>query len=277
MAQAIVEGAVSRGLSPEDPKTFKAVPGRGIDAVVNGVRVLAGNLKLMSENGIDTGSAQNDAQTLSAKGRTLMYIAADGQLAGLMAAADALKPTSREAVSRLMRMEVDVVMITGDNKNTADAIAKEAGIRSVLAEVLPQDKAEEILKLQQSGKKVAMVGDGINDAPALVAADVGMAIGTGTDVAVESADIVLMRGDLGEVPAAIALSRATMRNIKQNLFWAFIYNTAGIPFAAGVFYLFGGPLLDPIFAGAAMALSSVSVVSNALRLKRFRIKSLKGS
>ncbi len=277
VAQAIVEGAVSRGLSPEDPKTFKAVPGRGIDAVVNGVRVLAGNLKLMSENGIDTGSAQNDAQTLSAKGRTLMYIAADGQLAGLMAAADALKPTSREAVSRLMRMEVDVVMITGDNKNTADAIAKEAGIRSVLAEVLPQDKAEEILKLQQSGKKVAMVGDGINDAPALVAADVGMAIGTGTDVAVESADIVLMRGDLGEVPAAIALSRATMRNIKQNLFWAFIYNTAGIPFAAGVFYLFGGPLLDPIFAGAAMALSSVSVVSNALRLKRFRIKSLKGS
>ena len=276
VAQAIVQGAEARGISLDDPESFKAVPGRGIDAMVGGVRVLAGNSKLMSENGIDTSAAQSDAQELSGKGRTLMYIAADGQLAGLMAAADALKPTSREAVSRLKHMGVDVVMITGDNQSTADAIAKEAGISSVLADVLPQDKAAQIQKLQQSGKRVAMVGDGINDAPALVAADVGMAIGTGTDVAVESADIVLMRGDLNEVPAAIALSRATLRNIKQNLFWAFIYNTAGIPFAAGVFYIFGGPLLNPIFGGAAMALSSVSVVANALRLKRFKIKDLRG-
>lgn len=275
VAQAIVQGAISRGLSPKEPESFKAVPGRGIDAIVNGTHVLAGNLKLMSENGIDTQPAQNDAKKLSYKGRTLMYIAADGQLAGLMAAADALKPTSREAVSRLMRMGVDVVMITGDNQSTADAIAKDAGISQVLAEVLPQNKAAQIQKLQQGGKRVAMVGDGINDAPALAAADVGLAIGTGTDVAVESADIVLMRGDLNEVPAAIALSRATLRNIKQNLFWAFIYNTAGIPFAAGVFYIFGGPLLNPIFAGAAMALSSVSVVANALRLKRFKMKNIK--
>ena len=169
-------------------------------------------------------------------------------------------------------MGIDVVMLTGDNANTAAAIAKEAGITHVLADVLPEGKAGEVEKLQQAGKKVAMVGDGVNDAPALARADIGIAIGTGTDVAVESADVVLMRGDLNEVPAAIALSRATIRNIKQNLFWAFIYNTAGIPFAAGVFYLFGGPLLNPIFAGAAMALSSVSVVSNALRLRRFRIK-----
>ena len=272
VAKAIVEGAETRGVTPEDPQSFKAAPGRGIDAVVNGVRVLAGNLKLMQENGIGVSAAAVDAQTLSQKGRTLMYVAADGQLAGLMAAADALKPTSKEAVSRLKAMGIEVVMITGDNLNTAKAIAEEAGITEVLADVLPQDKAEQVIKLQKDGRKVAMVGDGINDAPALAAADLGLAIGTGTDVAVESADIVLMRGDLNEVPTAIALSRATMRNIKQNLFWAFAYNTAGIPFAAGVFYLFGGPLLNPIFAGAAMALSSVSVVSNALRLRWFRPK-----
>jgi Cu+-exporting ATPase len=217
-------------------------------------------------------TAAADAQALSQNGRTLMYVAADGQLAGLMAAADALKPTSKEAVSRLKAMGIEVVMITGDNLSTANAIAEEAGITQVLAEVLPQDKAEQVIKLQRDGRKVAMVGDGINDAPALAAADLGLAIGTGTDVAVESADIVLMRGDLNEVPTAIALSRATIRNIKQNLFWAFAYNTAGIPFAAGVFYIFGGPLLNPIFAGAAMALSSVSVVSNALRLRWYKPK-----
>lgn len=272
IARAIVEAAKAKGLNIPNPDSFKAVAGRGIDAIVKGKRVLAGNSKLMLENNIDTLVSEEDAKTLAANGRTLMYIAVDGILAALMAAADTVKPTSRQAVAKLKAMGIQVIMITGDNANTAAVIAKEVGIDRVLSDVLPQDKAGEVKKLQESGLKVAMVGDGINDAPALVQADIGMAIGTGTDVAVESADVVLMRGDLNEVPIAIALSRATIRNIKQNLFWAFIYNLAGIPFAAGVFYLFGGPLLNPMFAGAAMALSSVSVVSNALRLRRFNVK-----
>ena len=273
IARAIVEGAQARGLTLVEPDDFKAVPGRGIDAGVNGKRVLAGNIKLMQENGIDTSEAQEDAKVLSQSGRTLMYIAVDGKLQALMAAADTVKPSSKAAVAKLKSLGVKVYMITGDNKNTAQAIAKEVQIDNVLADVLPQDKANEVKKLQEAGHKVAMVGDGINDAPALVQSDVGMAIGTGTDVAVESADVVLMRGDLNEVSVAIALSRATIRNIRQNLFWAFIYNLAGIPLAAGVLFAFGGPLLNPIFAGGAMALSSVSVVTNALRLKRFKIKS----
>lgn len=272
IARAIAERARQANMKLSEPSEFRAVPGRGIDAVVEGRRVLAGNVTLMEENGIDITPAQGDARALSGSGRTLMYIAADGRLEALMAAADTLKPTSRAAVDKLVSMGVDVYMITGDNRSTALAIAGEAGIRNVLADVLPGGKAGEVKKLQQSGRKVAMVGDGINDAPALVQADIGMAIGTGTDVAVESADVVLMRGDINEVWAAIALSRATIRNIKQNLFWAFFYNLLGIPFAAGVFYALGGPLLNPVFAGAAMALSSVSVVTNALRLKRFRIK-----
>lgn len=272
IARAIVEGAQKRNLSLLDPEEFKAVPGRGIDAVVQGRKVLAGNIKLMQENGIDVTKSEKDAADFAKRGRTLMYIAVDGALAGLMAAADTVKPASKQAIQKLKRLGIEVVMITGDNASTAAAIAQEVEIDRVLSDVLPQDKAGEVQKLQKSGRKVAMVGDGINDAPALVQADIGMAIGTGTDVAVESADIVLMRGDLNEVPAAIGLSRATIRNIKQNLFWAFVYNLAGIPLAAGVFYLFGGPLLDPIFAGGAMALSSVSVVSNALRLKRFKVK-----
>jgi len=273
VARSIVEGAAARGIELLRTENFHAVPGRGIDAWVSGKRVLAGNAKLMAENGVDTGLADADAEEFALSGRTLMYLAVENQLAGLMAAADTVKKSSREAIARLMGMGIDVYMITGDNKNTAAAIAQEVGIQHVLSEVLPQDKALEVKRLQDSGRKVAMVGDGINDAPALVQADVGMAIGTGTDVAVESADVVLMRGDLNEVPSAIALSRATIRNIKQNLFWAFIYNLIGIPFAAGVVFLFGGPLLSPIIAGAAMACSSVSVVSNALRLKRFKIKS----
>jgi Cu+-exporting ATPase len=272
VARAIVQGAEKRGLPLLEPDSFKAVPGRGIDAVVKGKRVLAGNVKLMEENGIDVVPAEKDAAKLAQAGGTLMYVAVDGTFAGLMAAADTVKPTSRQAIQKLKNYGIEVVMITGDNAGTAAAIARQVGIDRVLSDVLPQDKAGEVKKLQQNGRKVAMVGDGINDAPALVQADIGMAIGTGTDVAVESADVVLMRGDLNEVPAAIGLSRATIRNIKQNLFWAFVYNLAGIPFAAGVFYLFGGPLLNPIFAGAAMALSSVSVVTNALRLRRFSVK-----
>ena len=272
IARAIVQGAEIRGLAIEQPEGFKAVPGRGIDAVVMGRRVLAGNVKLMNDNGIETQMATADAAALSQMGRTLMYVAVNGELAALMAAADTIKPTSKAAVERLKVMGIQVAMITGDNKNTAAVIAKEAGIDRVLADVLPQDKAGEVKKLQEAGQKVAMVGDGINDAPALVQADIGMAIGTGTDVAVESADVVLMGGDLNEVASAIALSRATIRNIRQNLFWAFVYNLAGIPLAAGLIYAFGGPLLNPIYAGAAMALSSVSVVTNALRLRRFKIK-----
>jgi len=272
IARAIVEAAEARGFEVPQPDEFKAVPGRGIDAVAQGRRILAGNIKLMRENGVDTSKADEDAKALSGSGRTLMYIAVENKLEALMAAADTVKPTSKEAVKKLKSLGVNVYMITGDNKNTAAAIAKEVEIDNVLADVLPEDKASEVKKLQQSGHKVAMVGDGINDAPALVQADVGIAIGTGTDVAVESADVVLMRGDLNEVSSTIALSRATIRNIRQNLFWAFIYNLAGIPLAAGVLYAFGGPLLNPIFAGAAMALSSVSVVTNALRLKRFKVK-----
>jgi P-type Cu+ transporter len=272
IARAIVEYAKEKGITLSEPASFQAVPGRGINAAVGGRGVLAGNIKFMLESSVDVSAADNDTRTLSKAGKTLMYVAVDGKLAALMAAADTVKLNSREAVQSLQSLGIEVYMITGDNQNTANAIAKEAGIKHVLAEVLPQDKAAEVKKLQQSGKKVAMVGDGINDAPALVQADIGMAIGTGTDVAVESADLVLMRGDLMEVPAAIALSRATMRIIRQNLFWAFIYNSIGIPFAAGVFYAFGGPQMTPVFAGAAMALSSVSVVSNALRLKRFKMK-----
>lgn len=272
IARAIVEDANEKKIVLQQPESFQALPGRGIEAVVASRMVLAGNSKLMAEKGIDISLAASDAEKLSHTGRTLMYVAVNGRLSALLAAADTVKKSSREAIAKLKNMGIDVYMITGDNKNTAAVIAAEVGIDHILADVLPGEKAGEVKRLQESGRKVAMVGDGINDAPALVQADVGMAIGTGTDVAVESADVVLMRGDLNEVPSAIALSRATIRNIKQNLFWAFVYNLLGIPFAAGVVYLFGGPLLSPIFAGAAMAFSSVSVVSNALRLRRFKIR-----
>jgi Cu+-exporting ATPase len=199
-----------------------------------------------------------------------MYAAVDNQLAGIIAVADIVKESSAKAIKKLHEMGIEVAMITGDNHKTAEAIAKQVGIDRVLAEVLPQDKANEIKKLQSEGKKVAMVGDGINDAPALAQADIGIAIGSGTDVAMESADIVLMRSDLMDVPTAIQLSKSTIRTIKQNLFWAFGYNTAGIPLAAGVLHISGGPMLNPIFAAAAMSLSSVSVLTNALRLKGFK-------
>ena len=270
VARAIVEGAIKRGCSIKEPANFKAVPGRGICATVDGTEVLVGNAKLMQEHLIDMTASEHDSIELASSGRTMMYLALDGKLAALMAVADTVRPTSRQAVRKLLNQGIEVMMITGDNRQTALAIAAKVGISKVLSEVLPQDKTSEIRKIQESGRRVAMVGDGINDAPALVQADVGMAIGTGTDVAVESADLVLMSSDLQQVPTAIALSRATFRNIKQNLFWAFFYNLLGIPIAAGLLYLFGGPLLNPMISGAAMALSSVSVVTNALRLKRFR-------
>jgi len=272
IARAIVNAAQAQNLSLQEPEQFRAIPGRGIEAVVGGRRVLAGSAKLLTENNVDISGSTADALKLSSAGKTLMYIAIDNALYSLMAAADAVKPTSRAAVEQLKSLGLDVYMLTGDNAATAKAVAETVGIDHVLSDVLPDGKANEVQKLQAQGKRVAMVGDGINDAPALVQADVGMAIGTGTDVAVESADVVLMRGDLSAVSAAVALSRATIRNIRQNLFWAFAYNVVGIPFAAGVFFAFGGPLLTPVFAGAAMALSSVSVVTNALRLKRFHLK-----
>ncbi|UOO37262.1 copper-translocating P-type ATPase [Oscillospiraceae bacterium CM] len=272
VARAVVAYAEEKGLVLTAPARFQAEPGRGIDANVSGRQILAGNKALFDAHGIDTTIAAHDADAQSGAGRTLLYAAIDGVPAALIAAADTVKQSSRAAVDQLKSLGIAVYMITGDNKNTADTIAKEVNIDHVLADVLPQDKAGAVRQLQETGLKVAMVGDGINDAPALVQADVGLAIGTGTDVAVESADIVLMRGDLMDVAAAIALGRATIRNIRQNLFWAFIYNLIGIPFAAGVVYLFGGPLLSPVFAGAAMAFSSISVVTNALRLRRFKLR-----
>ncbi|MEA4929352.1 MAG: heavy metal translocating P-type ATPase [Candidatus Limiplasma sp.] len=270
LGQAIVQAAKAKGLSLPNVEQFQSITGMGIEAMLDGRRVLAGSRKLMETRGVPLAQAEAEADRLADEGKTPMYIAADGQLAGLVAVADVLKPSSREAVASLHALGIQVVMLTGDNRKTAQAIARQAGIDRVLAEVLPQDKANEVKALQAEGRKVAMVGDGINDAPALVQADIGIAIGSGTDVAMESADIVLMRSDLRDVPTAIELSKRTIRNIKQNLFWAFGYNVIGIPIAAGVLHLFGGPLLNPIFAAAAMSLSSVSVLTNALRLKRFR-------
>jgi Cu+-exporting ATPase len=286
LGQAIVRGARERGLELFKIDSFNAITGRGIEAEINGAamdgsgndaakirqrcRILAGNRKLMEEQNIPLSGLEAESDRLAGEGKTPMYVALDGKPAGIVAVADVLKKSSRTAVERLHKMGIEVVMITGDNRKTAAAIAKEAGIDRVLSEVLPQDKAEEVKKLQAEGRKAAMVGDGINDAPALVQADIGIAIGSGADVAMESADIVLMHSDLMDVPTAIDLSKRTIRNIKQNLFWAFGYNTLGIPIAAGLLYLLGGPLLNPIFAAAAMSMSSVSVLTNALRLKRFQ-------
>ena len=269
LGQAIVADAQHKGLALLQAERFDSITGRGIEANIGAQIVLAGNRKLMDERGISLTALEAASDRLAGEGKTPMYVALDGKLAGIIAVADVVKRSSRAAIERLHKMGIEVAMITGDNPKTAAAIAKQVGIDRVLAEVLPQDKSNEVKKLQGEGRKVAMVGDGINDAPALVQADIGIAIGSGTDVAMESADIVLMRSDLMDVPTAINLSKKTIRNIKQNLFWAFAYNVVGIPIAAGVLYLFGGPLLNPIFAAAAMSLSSVSVLTNALRLKRF--------
>jgi Cu+-exporting ATPase len=270
LAQAIVKGANDKGLQLFPIDKFIAVTGRGVDVTIDDKVVLIGNRAFMDERNIELHAIEADMDGLANEGKTPMLVAIDGQLKGIVAVADVVKPSSAKAVEQLKQMGIKVAMITGDNKKTAAAIGRQVGIDLILAEVLPQDKSSEVVKLQKQGYSVAMVGDGINDAPALAMADIGIAIGSGTDVAIESADVVLMKSDLMDVVTAIKLSRATIRNVKQNLFWAFIYNIAGIPLAAGVFYAFGGPLLNPIFAGAAMAFSSVSVVTNALRLRRFK-------
>ncbi|HSR35895.1 MAG TPA: copper-translocating P-type ATPase [Desulfurivibrionaceae bacterium] len=271
LAEAVVNAAKEKGLALGEPSAFEAVTGRGIRATVNGTAVLIGNREFMAESGVAGLDAAADgvAADFAGAGKTALYCAADGALMALLAIADRLKPEVPATVKALERMGIKVFMLTGDHQVTAQAIAKQAGIREVIAQVLPDHKAEKVAALQAQGLRVAMVGDGINDAPALAKADVGIAMGTGIDVAIESGDIVLMKGHLSALLAALALSRATMRNIKQNLFWAFIYNIIGIPVAAGLLHLFGGPTLNPMIAGGAMAMSSVSVVTNALRLRFF--------
>ncbi|MEI5993740.1 heavy metal translocating P-type ATPase [Candidatus Enterococcus mansonii] len=275
LGEAIVNGAEEKGLTISATEAFTAIPGHGIEVTIESSRLLLGNKKLMDDRGIALEDLGNKSDQLAEQGKTPMYIAKDDRIAGIIAVADTIKPNSIPAIKKLHQMGIEVAMITGDNKRTAQAIAKQVGIDRVLSEVLPEDKANEVMKLQKEGKKVAMVGDGINDAPALAQADIGIAIGSGTDVAMESADIVLMRSDLMDVPTAVELSKATIKNIKENLFWAFAYNTLGIPVAMGVLYLFGGPLLNPMIAGAAMSFSSVSVLLNALRLKGFKPSALK--
>ena len=270
LALAIVEGAQKRGLSLSDVQTFDAIPGHGVSATVDGHHVLIGNLKLMNREGIDLGILEEKSKALADDGKTPMYVAVDGQAAGIIAVADTVKEDSRAAIAELKKMGLEVVMITGDNERTANAIARQVGVERVMAEVLPQDKAFNVQKLQLEGKKVAMVGDGINDAPALAQADIGLAIGTGTDVAIEASDITLIKGSLMGVVTAIQLSRATMRNVYQNLFGAFVYNSAGLPIALGVLYPFFSILLSPLLAALAMSFSSVTVISNANRLKRWK-------
>jgi Cu+-exporting ATPase len=269
LGQAIVSGAADRAVRVLTADTFDSVTGEGVVATLDGHRVLTGNRRLLGDYGVDSDALEPLIDQLSSEGKTPMMVAVDGAAAGVLAVADTLKPDSAAAVATLRRLGIDVVMMTGDNRRTAEAIARAAGIDTVLAEVLPGDKSGEIARVQAAGRRVAMVGDGINDAPALAHADVGIAIGTGTAVAIEAADITLMSGGIDGIVTAIALSRATMRNIRQNLGFAFGYNAAGIPLAVGVLYPLTGWLLSPMIAGAAMAASSLSVVGNASRLRRF--------
>lgn len=270
LGEAILNEGRNKNLKLKKIDKFNAIAGQGIDVVIENKNILLGNRKLMIDQNIDITIFNDKVEDLSNQGKTPMYIAINKEIKGIIAVADVVKVSSKKAIETLHKMGIKTVMITGDNENTAKAIAKEVGIDNVLAEVLPKDKAKSIKKLQDENKKVAMVGDGINDAPALAKADIGIAIGSGSDVAIESADIVLIRSDLMDVSNAIKLSKATIRNIKQNLFWAFAYNVLGIPVAMGVLHIFGGPLLNPMIAAAAMSLSSISVLLNALRLKNFK-------
>jgi Cu+-exporting ATPase len=270
LADAVVRGAKEKGLAFSSPGDFHSLPGHGVRATVEGRSVHVGSARWLTEEGIDGSTLLPVARELQESGATVIFVAVDGKAAGVVAVADKVKEGAPEAIGVLRGMGLDVVMLTGDNPGTAMAVASRAGIERVRAEVLPDQKAQEVRKIQAEGKVVAMVGDGINDAPALAQADVGLAIGTGTDIAIESGDIVLMSGDLMGVAAAIRLSRATLRNIRQNLFWAFAYNVVLIPVAAGVLFPHFRVLLSPVLAAAAMGLSSVTVVSNALRLRRFR-------
>ena len=270
LAEAVVRAAEEKGLDLPEVSAFRSIPGRGIEAEVGGRRYFAGNLALMEEQGVDLKDTGSRAEELAGEGKTVLYFADEAAVLGLIAAADTIKPTSAEAVAEMKALGLQVVMLTGDSPRTAEAIRKQAGIETVVAGVLPDGKEQEIRRLREQGRKVAMVGDGVNDAPALARADVSMAIGAGTDVAIESADIVLMKSDLRDVATAVRLSRAVIRNIKENLFWALCYNSLGIPLAAGVFYAALHWKLNPMFGAAAMSLSSVCVVTNALRLRFFK-------
>ncbi|WP_040214791.1 heavy metal translocating P-type ATPase [Clostridium polynesiense] len=270
LGEAILKAAENKNIPLKNTESFKAITGKGIEVTIEGKTVLLGNKKLMQERNLNTASMEEASNKLASQGKTPMFIAVDNTIEGIISVADTLKPSSSKAIKKLHEMGIEVAMITGDNKRTAEAIAKQVGIDVVLSEVLPEDKANEVKKLQNQRKKVAMVGDGINDAPALAQAEIGIAIGSGTDVAIESADIVLMRSDIMDVVTAIQLSNKTIKNIKQNLFWAFGYNTLGIPIAMGIWYAFGGPLMNPMLAALAMSFSSVSVLLNALRLKTFK-------
>jgi Cu+-exporting ATPase len=274
LGEAITRAAQERGLTLEQPQHFEAIAGHGIVAQVAGQQVLLGNPRLMHDRQVALGELEQAVARLQAEGKTAMIVAIDGVARGVVAVADTVKPTSRAAVAELQRIGIEVAMLTGDNQRTAEAIARQVGITRVLAEVLPQAKVAEVRRLQAEGRVVAMVGDGINDAPALAQADVGIAIGSGTDVAIAAADVTLLRGDLHSVPQAIRLSKRTLATIKWNLFWAFVYNVIGIPIAAGVLYPSLGIQLSPIIAAGAMAFSSVFVVSNSLRLRRVRLESL---
>lgn len=269
LAEAIVRYAEEAGVEVSQATEFAAEAGQGVSGMVSGRKVLAGNQKMMDAQKVTLDGMDAEAGKLSEEGRTVLYIAADQKLLGMIAVADPVKKTSAEAIREMEQMGLDVVMLTGDHEKTARAIQKQLGINRVIAQVLPQDKEREVRRLQEEGHKVAMVGDGINDAPALTRADIGIAIGAGTDIAIDAADVVLMKSRLLDVPAAIRLSRATLRNIHENLFWAFFYNVIGIPLAAGLWYPIFGWKLNPMFGAAAMSLSSFCVVSNALRLNLF--------